>query len=60
MSAPADVIPVRGGATAEEPAAVIAVVAGRERAAVPDPYRVWRRTRVQAIRRSPTDEVRAP
>jgi hypothetical protein len=42
---------VRGNATAEEVAAVLAVVTSRSDAE-PDPYTRWRRGRLDAVRRS--------
>jgi hypothetical protein len=41
---------VHGNATAEELAAVVAVMAQVERAAVPDRYTEWRRVRLAALR----------
>jgi hypothetical protein len=42
---------VKGSATPEEVAAVLAVVAARPAPALDDPYRRWRRTRLAALRR---------
>ena len=45
---------VRGGATPEELAAVLAVVAAGSggRSGPPEPYLIWRATRLQALRRT--------
>jgi hypothetical protein len=43
-------ISVRGGATAEEVAAVLALLTRSEPAPPPDPYRRWRQTRLAALR----------
>lgn len=40
---------VRGGATAEEVAALLAVLARAEPSPAPDPYTEWRRTRLAAL-----------
>jgi hypothetical protein len=44
-------VEVRGNATAEELAAVLAVLTHTDRAAVPDAYRRWRDTRLAALKR---------
>ena len=53
-------VSVRGNATAEELAAVLAVVSRGEAPARPDPYTRWRHTRQAALRRTdatmPRDE----
>lgn len=42
---------VRGGASAEELAAVLAVLSTRDE--LPAPYEQWRRARLAALRRAP-------
>jgi acyl-CoA carboxylase epsilon subunit-like protein len=44
-------VQVRGNATPEELAAVVAVLTQLERGAEPDRYTQWRRTRLAALRR---------
>lgn len=54
MSTPAR-IDVSGPATAEEIAAILAVVAAADRPLSADPHRQWRVTRIDAMRR--TDDL---
>jgi hypothetical protein len=44
-------VSVRGGASDEELSAVLALLAGRQAEAAPTGYELWRRTRLQALRR---------
>jgi hypothetical protein len=50
-----DGLRVRGNATAEEVAAVVALMSHRDRAAEPDRYTEWRRTRLAALRARPAE-----
>jgi hypothetical protein len=46
-------VAVRGNATAEELAAVLAVLAQAERPVAPDAYQRWREIRLAALKRAP-------
>jgi hypothetical protein len=48
-----DGLRVHGNASAEELAAVVALMSHRDRAAEPDRYSEWRRTRLAALRQRP-------
>jgi len=52
MSADPDAIEVRGPATPEEVAAVLAALRGRGGRAAPTPYEHWRAVRLAALARS--------
>ncbi len=51
---------VRGNATPEEVAAVVAVLAQLERGPEPDRYTEWRRTRLAAVRAALNDRLDRP
>ena len=53
-------ITVHGNATAEEVAAVLALLSARQPSAEPDAYRVWRTTRLKALRRKDFADTREP
>jgi hypothetical protein len=48
-----DGLRVHGNASAEELAAVVALMSHRDRAVEPDRYTEWRRTRLAALRQRP-------
>lgn len=59
MSAGMSPVTVQGSATAEEVAAVLALLASRHTEKAEDGYRQWRATRLKALRRKAFGELQA-